>query len=295
MNIYLADFSTPYGGKTQIEAMEQLNKQTDKQMDIYLAAAASTGSTGTIWRDNLATPEKAMSIYSGGNPNQKINVLESFYYVKDWMLPYIKNHWHFLLDSGAFTFMNNVKKNNNVNWDEYLERYAKFINDYNIDLFFELDIDSIVGIKEVERLRHKLERLTNKKSIPVWHKSRGLEYWKKMVKDYDYVAIGGIVTKEIKPKHYPIFNNLLKIAKENNCKVHGLGFTRTSELHKYPFYSVDSTAWIYGNRGGFLYRFTGNNIEKINKPEGTRLKGRQVAIHNFKEWVKYQKYAKEHL
>lgn len=225
----------------------------------------------------------------------KIYILESFYYIQDWMLPYIKNHWHFLLDSGAFTFMNNVKKNNNVNWDEYLERYAKFINDYNIDLFFELDIDSIVGIKEVERLRHKLERLTNKKSIPVWHKSRGLEYWKKMVKDYDYVAIGGIVTKEIKPKHYPIFNNLLKIAKENNCKVHGLGFTRTSELHKYPFYSVDSTAWIYGNRSGFLYRFTGNNIEKIDKPEGTRLKGKQVAIHNFKEWVKYQKYAKEHL
>ena len=31
MNIYLADFSTPYGGKTQIEAMEQLNKQTNKQ------------------------------------------------------------------------------------------------------------------------------------------------------------------------------------------------------------------------------------------------------------------------
>lgn len=226
---------------------------------------------------------------------QKIYVLESFYYIQDWMLPYIKNHWNFLLDSGAFTFMNNVKKNQNIDWDEYLEKYAKFINDYDIQLFFELDIDSIVGIKEVERLRYKLEKLTNKKSIPVWHKSRGLEYWKQMTKKYDYVAIGGIVTKEIKKTQYPIFTNLLNIAKENNCKVHGLGFTNMEGLKKYPFYSVDSTAWIYGNRGGFLYNFNGSTFDKIQVPKSKRLKGKEVAIHNFKEWIKFQKYAQQNL
>ena len=59
----------------------------------------------------------------------------------------------------------NGKNTNNVDWDEYIESYAEFINNHNIKLFMELDIDSVVGIKEVERLRNKLERLTNKQCI----------------------------------------------------------------------------------------------------------------------------------
>lgn len=110
-----------------------------------------------------------------------------------------------MLDSGAFSYING-KNTNNVNWDEYIESYAEFINNHNIKLFMELDIDSVVGIKEVERLRNKLERLTNKQCIPVWHKSRGKDYWLKMIKEYDYVAIGGIVTKEIKPSEYKYFH-----------------------------------------------------------------------------------------
>ena len=120
-----------------------------------------------------------------------------------------KNH---ILDSGAFTYLNGTKTGN-IDWDKYIDEYANFINQYKIDLFFELDIDSIVGLKEVERLRAKLESITNKQCIPVWHKSRGLDYWEKMVKEYDYVAIGGIVTKEIKRNQYNIFSLLLKIAK----------------------------------------------------------------------------------
>jgi hypothetical protein len=226
-------------------------------------------------------------------PNQKIYVLESFYYMEDWKVPYIQNYWHFLLDSGAFTFMNNVKTK--VDWDEYLTKYIKFINKYDIELFFELDIDNIVGIKEVERLRKRLEKETGKQSIPVWHKSRGKAYWLKMIEDYSYVAIGGIVTQEIKRNEYPIFTWLLNEARKSDCKVHGLGFTNTKGIQKYPFYSVDSTAWTYGNRGGFLYYFDGKEMIKKDAPKGYRLKSKAVAIHNFKEWVKFQKYAEKHL
>ena len=224
-------------------------------------------------------------------------ILESFYYMKEWQIPYIKEIKFFLLDSGAFTFMNNSKKE--VNWDQYVESYANFINKYNIENFFELDIDNIVGIKEVERLRNKLETLTKKKCIPVWHKSRGLEYWKKMCEDYDYVAIGGIVTKEIKQQDYKYFTPLLKIAKENNCKVHGLGFTNLKSLSKYPFYSVDSTSWKSGNRFGTLYLFKENKLIQIKKPENKRMvtneKYGMVEKFVFNEWVKFQKYADKYL
>jgi hypothetical protein len=218
--------------------------------------------------------------------------LESFVYIKGEEKN-IHKYNMFLLDSGAFTFMSKV--NGEVDWDDYIKKYAKFINDYNVNYFFELDIDVIVGIKEVERLRSLLENLTNKKSIPVWHKSRGLEYWKKMCKDYDYVAIGGIVTQEIKRSEYDVFNHLLKIAKENNTKVHGLGFTNLKGLEKYKFYSVDSTSWLSGNRFGAVYWFDGKTMKKQNKGIGQRVKTNMTALNNFNEWVKFSKYAENFL
>lgn len=43
-------------------------------------------------------------------------------------------------------------------WDAYVSGYADFINRFDVKLFFELDIDNVVGLAEVERLRHKLEK-----------------------------------------------------------------------------------------------------------------------------------------
>lgn len=226
--------------------------------------------------------------------NHKIDYfLESFYTVKKWQLPYIKKAKMFLLDSGAFTFMNNFK--GVVNWDNYIEEYAKFINKYDIKYFFELDIDVIVGLEEVKRLRHKLEKLTNKKCIPVWHKSRGIKEWIEMTKEYDYVAIGGIVVREIKSKDYKNFTQLLEIAKQNNCKVHGLGFTNLNKLKDYKFYSVDSTSWLSGGRFGTLYFFNGSNLvqKKVkNKRIGDYMGSHH---HNVDEWIKFQQYAEKWL
>lgn len=246
-----------------------------------------------------------MDLYLAGGEGEKKRAFELFDFTKEklYILGSFANltkiikenihHFNFLLDSGAFTFMQKAK--NGIIWDDYIKRYADFINEKNIDLFFELDIDNIVGIKEVERLRDKLENLTNKKSIPVFHKSRGLEYWHKIIKNYNYVAIGGIVTREIKPKEYNFFTYFLKTAKENNCKVHGLGFTNLQGLKKYPFYSVDSTSWVSGNKFGAVYTFNGETMIKTDKKQGQRVKNKETAINNFTEWVKFQKYAKDYL
>lgn len=220
-------------------------------------------------------------------------ILESFYYQKDWMQPLIKQFKEFLLDSGAFTYMSG--NGAAVDFDKYLEDYADFINKNDISLFFELDIDSVVGLKKVEQLRRRLESLTGKRSIPVWHRSRGKQYWLDMVKEYQYVAVGGIVSKEITRKEFPVFKWFLSEASKQSCRVHGLGFTSLDGLKQYPFYSVDSTSWLHGNRGGFLYKFNGRDMIQIRVPPGSRLKAREAAIHNFNEWVKFQRYAETHL
>lgn len=219
------------------------------------------------------------------------NRLESFFYIKDER-KLIHKYKSFLLDSGAFTFMNQQK--GKIDWHQYIENYANFINTYKVNHFFELDIDSIVGIYEVEKLRNKLELLTGKQCIPVWHKSRGLEYWKKMTKEYNYVAIGGIVTKEIKKQEYNMFTGLLQLAKKEQCKVHALGFTNVDLLKKYPFYSVDSTTWLSGNRFGRLYKFTGDGIADYKK-SNCRVNTVDAAINNFNEWIRFSKYAEIYL
>lgn len=222
-----------------------------------------------------------------------VNILQSFYYVNDFTPVMIKHCKSFMLDSGAFTFFSSGK---NVNWTEYVKKYAQFINQYNVDLFYELDIDVLIGYEKVLYYRKMLEDLTGKSPIPVWHKSRGKDNFYKMCEDYNYVAIGGIVSKEISPKEYDVFTPLINIAHKNNTKIHGLGFTNLKGLTKYKFDSVDSTSWVSGNRFGAIYKFNGNTMIKYDKPKGTRLADSQkVALHNFNEWVKFQKYAEKYL
>lgn len=219
-------------------------------------------------------------------------LLESFYTIKEWQIPFIKKCEMFLLDSGAFTFMNSQK--GNVDFNEYLTRYINFINKYDIKYFFELDVDSIVGYEKVKQLRKRLENETGKKCIPVWHKSRGKEEYLKMCEEYDYVAIGGIVTKEITREQYPFFPWFINEAHKRNCKVHGLGFTNITNLPKYHFDSVDSTSWLSGGRYGQLHQYKNGTIKTITQ-KSKRAVYPTIDINNFNEWLKFQRYAENNL
>lgn len=221
-------------------------------------------------------------------------LLESFYYFKEWQYNYIKTVTKdFLLDSGAFTFMTNSKSY--VEWDEYIEKYAEFINKNNIEKFLELDIDPVIGYQKVLEYRKKLEYLTNKPCIPVWHKTRGIEEFKKMCDEYDYVSIGGIVAKEIKPNQYKIFPALINEAHKRRAKIHGLGFTNINLLRSFHFDSVDSTSWTSGCRFGSLYHFNNGKMSVYSRNEGKRAKREKVDEHNLNEWIKFQKYAEVNL
>lgn len=222
-------------------------------------------------------------------------ILESFFYadkVTEKLLPY---YGDFLLDSGAFTFMMG-SHGQSIVWEDYVERYADFINRNHIQKFFELDIDSLVGYEQVKALRSQLESLTGKQPIPVWHKSRGKDEFLRMADAYPYVALGGIVSKEWSKNEYNFFPWFISQAHKRGAKIHGLGFTQLEGLKKYHFDSVDSTAWTTGNRFGYIYQFTGSTMIKHDTPKGHRLADpRAVALINFTEWTKFQKYAEAHL
>jgi hypothetical protein len=249
-------------------------------MNLYLAGNAP-------WRkEGIYNP-----IINGGG----ISILESFYYADEWIEKMIPVFGKFLLDSGAFTMMMNSSKAGGVNWDEYVDRYADFIVRNKVERFFELDIDMLIGHDRVAALRRRLERKAGRPCIPVWHKFRGREAFIRMCDEYKYVAIGGIVSREIVPAEYRFFPWFINEAHRRKAKIHGLGFTALSLLPKYHFDSVDSTAWTTGNRFGAVYYFNGHTIKKRLKGEGQRLKdSRAVAVNNFNEWVKFQQYAETH-
>ena len=231
---------------------------------------------------------------------RRLYVLESFVSIKDWQIPLIQKFKGFLLDSGAFTFMNAQKKQN-VDWYEYAERYANFVRTNNIERYFELDLDKIIGLTETTALRDFIEKIVGWPSIPVWHETRDKEYWLDMCRTHPYVAIGGITggmtNRNGKERAFPWF---IRTAHEHGAQIHGLGYTNANKLRQYHFDSVDSTTWTSGGRYGELHVFRRGTIEKeksvANGHKFRSLKDpNATTLHNFLEWVKFSEYCDDYL
>ena len=230
-------------------------------------------------------------------------VLDSFFYLKattekkkqsiDVYMNWLKQSKMFLLDSGAFSFIEKCRKGKSFtdsDMGKYLDDYIDFINKYDIKYFFELDVDCLYDYEKVKQIRKYLEYKTNKKCIPVWHKSRGMEEWIKMTKEYDYVAIGGIASKEInRIKDFDLFVEMCDIAHKNNCKVHGLGYLSLKVLNNdiCPFDTVDGTAWQGHRRGDKFYIDEDGNINREKVPMGKDWKSR--AQECYVTWTQYSK------
>lgn len=251
----------------------------------------------------LAAPTLVKNAFlSGEIKAENTMILESYANIQDWIKPLISHFKSFLLDSGAFTFMSSIKKYENIDWCEYVDKYADFVKLHKINYFFELDIDAIIGLKGVEKLRNRLEKRVGKQCIPVWHLNRGKDYFIECCKDYNYNALGGLVKAGDKNRnnYEQYFNWFINIAHKNNSKLHGLGYTNLNGLKKFHFDSVDSTTWSMGSRYGQIMEFKNKTIIKHNSVS-SGVKTRKIKdvnkanIHNFNEWIKFQRYAEKYL
>lgn len=145
-----------------------------------------------------------------------------------------------------------------------------------------MDVDNIIGYDKVLQLRKKLEKVSDK-IIPVWHKNRGIEDFKKMCQDYKgkIIAITGFKNEDIKDEQYLMF---LKYAKKYGCKVHCLGMTRQKVLEKVPFDYCDSSSWVQSSIYGRI-----DNKGKVSK-DFSKNKREKVFIENYKQGLKMQEY-----
>ena len=220
-------------------------------MKIFLSALESVPG-GTLYPDGSKLVLPVYMVEKG--INFKWNLL-SYYYIQQKkslaLAEFIRdNSKEVMIDSGAHSF----QKGKKVDWDKYTDEYAEFIKKFdrpNVIGYFEMDVDNVIGYRKVLELRKKLEAVSDK-IIPVWHKNRGIDEFKKMCHDYSgkIVAITGFKNEDITDEQYLMF---LKYAKAYNCRVHCLGMTRKAILDKVPFDYVDSSSWkqhaVFGNVG----------------------------------------------
>lgn len=220
------------------------------------------------------------------------DALISYYYLEkgkpkpqDWDLIY-KSCDSLMVDSGAHSF----QLGKTVDWYDYTERYAQWIADHESQDryvgFFEMDVDVVLGYDKVKELRAILDQASDR-IIPVWHKNRGIEDFKRMCHETkgDIVAITGFKNEDITDKQYPMF---LKYAWKCGKKVHCLGMTRTKVLKKVPFNFVDSSSWKQA--GNFGNRLFFSNGEMKTKRVAGRYTTTELDDLNLLEYIKLGEY-----
>lgn len=245
-------------------------------MKVFLSALENAQASG------VGAPPIAKVLVKQGI-KMKYNLM-SYYYIKNKieLAEFIRNNTELIMiDSGAHSF----QKGKKVDWNKYTQEYANFIKSFdrpNVVGYFEMDVDNIIGYDKVLELRKGLEKVSSK-IIPVWHKNRGIEEYKKMCKDYagKVVAITGFKNEDIKDEQYLMF---LKYAKKYNCKVHCLGMTRKQVLEKVPFDYVDSSSWVQNSIFGRI-----QNKGKVSKNFSKTSRGK-IFVENYIQAKKMQEY-----
>ncbi|CAB4135793.1 hypothetical protein UFOVP286_59 [uncultured Caudovirales phage] len=220
--------------------------------------------------------------------------LLSYHSFPKMLLPVIHKYKDFILDSGIFTYLNldkYKKQASSIDWQKYLVDYSNFVRENRIKNYVELDLDNVIGLQEVERLRQELEKRVGWKTMPVWHINRGYDKWLEICRNYDYICFGSFLTDNLSQNKYRTINKFISDASKCNYKVHGLGMTSMKWLQILKFYSVDSSSWLAGVRYGTVPYFDGKIIKTIKKPTNHQIKdSKKLARHCMYEWIKYSKY-----
>lgn len=157
-----------------------------------------------------------------------------------------------MVDSGAYSV---ATRNMKISWEEY----AEFCKDFGADFYLSLDkIPYLRNSKDLtpqhfeESAKRTAEnydymRKLGLKVIPTFHKGEPLQYLKKMVSEFSYIALSLTGQRLSSPDESMRFvNSCFEIATKisPNIKIHGLSITDLVLPIKFPWYSLDSAAWV---------------------------------------------------
>lgn len=152
------------------------------------------------------------------------------------------------LDSGAYSaWVQNV----HIDIDDYIE-FVKQQQD-NLHLYAVLDV--IGDAEGTLRNQRKMEK-AGLSPLPCFHFGEPMKYLRQYVKEYDYVAIGGLAAMGVGSQMIDFLDAVFDIVCDKDgmpkVKTHGFAVTSLRAMKRYPWYSVDSTTWILNARMGII-------------------------------------------
>lgn len=161
----------------------------------------------------------------------------------------MKKKLKLFLDSGAYSAFT---KGITIDIHEYIafiKENAKHIEIYSV-------LDSI-GDPEMTWKNQKIMERHGLKPIPCYHYGEPETYIKRYVQGYPYISLGGMVgatTPVLMQWLDRIFRDYICDSKGiPKVKVHGFGITAFDLMWRYPWFSVDSAAWVFTGRNGAIF------------------------------------------
>lgn len=168
-------------------------------------------------------------------------VLFSYYHIrkgKAWKEYLKQNKLRCILDSGTFSEWMAIKKGKFVE-PILIDNYISFIKEHQdvIEHYFVLDT---IGNPEATKANQAHMEAHGLTPIPVFHKGSPFKELDRMVETYPVVGLGACVNQ---PGVMEFLDEVFE--RHPTAAFHGLGISKAELVHKYPFFSCDSSAWIY--------------------------------------------------
>jgi hypothetical protein len=168
------------------------------------------------------------------------------------------------LDSGAYSAFT---KGAVIDIHEYIAFIKKNIK--YIDVYSVLDV---IGDSEATWKNQKIMERHGLKPIPCFHTGESETYLKRYIDSYPYIALGGMVGGSSQG----LLLWLDRLFRDYICgpdgipkvKVHGFGITAHDLMWRFPWFSVDSAAWVFTGRNGgiFVPRFIQGEYNYSERP-----------------------------
>lgn len=151
--------------------------------------------------------------------------------------PYATN-W--FIDSGAFSALTRKITINLEDYITFLKRIPKdHVNYAGLD---------VIGDWQSSRKNQEIMEAEGLSPIPTFHYGSPEQELKRLIKKYDYIALGGLVPISMQRKKIAAWLDYCFSIIRTKIKIHGFGVNSLWCWERYPFYSVDATSWLMGEK-----------------------------------------------
>jgi hypothetical protein len=165
-----------------------------------------------------------------------------------------------ILDSGAYSAWRLGKPIDLEKYCDWLEANIDWIGPYvALDVIGPNDSEAAAKASYTNLVRMQQRGL---KPIPVWHAGEDVKWLYKMLDlgcDYIGLSASSLVTKHNVDDWYAYaWSHLVNADGLPTIKAHAFGEGRLSSLKRFPWYSADSTSWIYASQRNGQVNIEGN-------------------------------------